>query len=124
MCHPLVRAGRHPDCAGLACACDGRLPQMVLLTVRTSCWYRIQFASGREAMEAVQMDTPGLRLFSEAELSVLDRMPFDPASRGGFDILAGALVWGDEVPEFGVRLESGTCIDGSIFTCIPGIDHS
>jgi hypothetical protein len=47
------------------------------------------------------MDTPEPRLFSDAALAVLDRMPFDPAARGNFEIMSAALMWPDEFPRPG-----------------------
>ena len=44
------------------------------------------------------MTTEGLPLFSDAALAVLDRMPFDPVSRGRFEWLSGGLMWSDELP--------------------------
>lgn len=49
------------------------------------------------------MDTSEPRLFSEAALAVLDRMPFDPAARGSFEIMSGGLLWPDEFPGPGTR---------------------
>ncbi|MDY3554387.1 hypothetical protein R5W24_003509 [Gemmata sp. JC717] len=40
----------------------------------------------------------GLPLFSTAALAVLDRMPFDPAARGSYDLMSGGLWWPDEFP--------------------------
>jgi hypothetical protein len=48
------------------------------------------------------MDTPSdPRLFSDAALAVLDRMPYDPSARGRFEIMSGGLMWPDEFPRIG-----------------------
>jgi hypothetical protein len=44
------------------------------------------------------MNQPGVPLFSEAALGILDRMPFDAAARGSFELMSGALLWPDEFP--------------------------
>jgi hypothetical protein len=47
------------------------------------------------------MATSGIPLFSTATLAVLDRMPFDPAARGRFEVMSGGLLWPDEFPRPG-----------------------
>jgi hypothetical protein len=47
------------------------------------------------------MDTPGVPLFSADGLAALDRMPFDPAARGSFELMSGGLMWPDEFPRPG-----------------------
>jgi hypothetical protein len=47
------------------------------------------------------MEQPELPLFSADALAVLDRMPFDAAARGRFELMSGGLVWSDEFPRFG-----------------------
>src|SRR5437868_2903667 len=43
----------------------------------------------------------GLPLFSTVALAILDRMPFDPAARGRFELMSGGLQWSDEFPPGG-----------------------
>jgi hypothetical protein len=47
------------------------------------------------------MDAPDPRLFSDAALAILDRMPFDVEARGSFEIMSGGLIWPDEFPRPG-----------------------
>ncbi|MDB5307465.1 MAG: hypothetical protein JWO38_1667 [Gemmataceae bacterium] len=52
-------------------------------------------------------------MFSDAELAILDRMPFEPAARGVFEWLSGGLMWPDEFP-FGTPERRAMSEAGSI----------
>jgi hypothetical protein len=49
------------------------------------------------------VNTPEPRQFSDAALAILNKMAFDPAVRGRFEILSGALMWPDEFPRPGTQ---------------------
>ncbi|WP_165246665.1 hypothetical protein [Paludisphaera soli] len=44
------------------------------------------------------MARPQIPPLTAEALGVLDRMPFDPAARGGFDVMSGGLAWPDAFP--------------------------